>query len=613
MTSDPAAADTLGPRIYAALRELFGYDEFRPHQENIVRTLVAGRDAFVVMPTGGGKSLCYQLPARLRKGTALVVSPLISLMKDQVDAAKANGFSAAFLNSSQEPAERREVARAVRAGELELLYISPERFAVEGFADFLRSCALSLVAIDEAHCISEWGHDFRPDYLALGQLVQLFPELPIAAFTATATLRVQQDIITRLGLREPLLVRASFNRPNLFYRVVAKHEVNGQILAAVRQHDGEAGIVYRTTRAAVEETAAYLEGHDIKVRPYHAGLADDVRAANQEAFNRDQVQVVVATIAFGMGIDKSNVRYVVHGDLPKNIEGYYQETGRSGRDGDPAECLLLFSYGDIAKHRFFIDKMEDLAEQKRAQRSLADVVAYAGAHVCRRRQLLGYFGETFAADNCGCCDVCTGQVARSEATREAQMILSAIVRTGERFGRGHVIDVVMGAATDRIFALGHDKLKTYGVGRERDKRYWGRVLDALLADGLLMVEGSEYPILVLGAEAREVLTGRREVFLSQEARPLRARKKKKGVVAVPASSGPEGACFERLRQLRYRLAQELGVPPYVIFTDRTLHEMARQHPVTNAELLRVPGVGSRKLAQFGPAFLTLLQADDRPA
>ena len=607
MTGSSEIADELGPRLYAALRELFGYDEFRPHQESIVRALVAGRDAFVVMPTGGGKSLCYQLPARLRDGTALVVSPLISLMKDQVDAARANGFAAAFLNSSQEASERREVVRSLQAGELDLLYISPERFALEGFADFLRACPLSMVAIDEAHCISEWGHDFRPDYLALGQLTRLFPELPIAAFTATATMRVQQDIIARLGLREPLLVRASFNRPNLFYRVVAKHSVNDQILAVVRQHEGEAGIVYRTTRAAVEETAAYLEEHDILARPYHAGLADEVRAANQEAFNRDQIQVVVATIAFGMGIDKSNVRFVVHGDLPKNIEGYYQETGRSGRDGDPAECLLLFSYGDMAKHRFFIDKIEDPAEQKRALRSLADVVAYAGAHVCRRRQLLGYFGETFAADNCGCCDVCTGQVARSEATREAQMILSAIVRTGERFGRGHIIDVVMGAATDRIFALGHDQLKTYGVGREHDKRHWGRVLDALLADGLIAMEGAEYPVLVLGAGAREVLSGQRAVYLTQEVKPLRARKKKKGAVSTLAATGPEGACFERLRQLRYRLAQELGVPPYVIFTDRTLHEMARQRPVTNAELLRVPGVGARKLTQFGPAFLTLLQ------
>jgi ATP-dependent DNA helicase RecQ len=334
-----------------------------------------------------------------------------------------------------------------------------------------------------------------------------------------------------------------------------------------------------------------------------------VRAANQEAFNRDQVQVVVATIAFGMGIDKSNVRYVVHGDLPKNIEGYYQETGRSGRDGDPAECLLLFSYGDLAKHRFFIEKIEDPAEQKRARRSLADVVAYAGAHVCRRRQLLGYFGETFATDNCGCCDVCTGQVARSEATREAQMILSAIVRTGERFGRGHIIDVVMGAATERIFALGHDQLKTYGVGREHDKRYWGRVLDALLADGLIAMEGAEYPVLVLGAEAREVLSGQRAVYLTEEAKPLR-RRRKKGAREEPVATGPAGELFERLRQLRYRLAQEMGVPPYVIFTDRTLHEMARQRPVTAAELLRVPGVGTRKLTQFGPTFLALITGDD---
>ena len=602
-------SDPLSAQLYAGLRELFGFGEFRPEQESIVRAIMARRDAFVVMPTGGGKSLCYQLPARLMEGTALVVSPLISLMKDQVDAANANGLRAAFLNSSQDAAARREAGRALRKGELDLLYISPERFALEGFADFLKSCRLSFVAIDEAHCISEWGHDFRPDYLALGKLIDLFPELPVAAFTATATFRVQQDIIARLRLRAPLLVRASFNRPNLFYRVKAKHSAHDQILDYILQHPGEAGIVYRTTRASVEETAAHLVEHGIKALPYHAGLDDEVRAANQEAFNKDEINVVVATIAFGMGIDKSNVRFVIHGDLPKNIEGYYQETGRGGRDGDPATCLLLFSYGDIPKIRFFIDKMDDPDEKKRTLRCLNDVVAYAANHVCRRRQLLGYFGETYPDPACGTCDICAGEVARTEATREAQMVLSAIVRTGERFGIGHIIDVVVGADTDRIRSLGHDQLKTYGVGRDRDKRYWRRVVDALLGAGLVEMAGNEYPTLALLPPAREVLGGRQQVYLTEEAPSVRRSKKKKKSSAAPdfAPSGSDAALFELLRQARYQMAKELGVPPYVIFTDRTLHEMARLRPTTPDHLLEISGVGASKLARFGQDFLALIK------
>jgi ATP-dependent DNA helicase RecQ len=600
------AGDPVGQRLHAALREVYGYSEFRPQQESIVRALLDGRDAFVVMPTGGGKSLCYQLPARLKEGTALVVSPLISLMKDQVDAANANGLSAAFLNSSQDAAARREVARALRAGELDLLYVSPERLAVEGFSDFLKQCRLSFIAVDEAHCISEWGHDFRPDYLALGQLTELFPALPVAAFTATATMKVQQDIITRLRLRDPLLVRASFNRPNLFYRVIAKHNPNDQIAAFIQRHEGESGIVYRTTRASVEETAAALKAGGIKALPYHAGLDDAVRVAHQEAFNRDEVQVVVATIAFGMGIDKSNVRYVIHGDLPKNIEGYYQETGRGGRDGDPAQCLLLFSYGDIPKLRFFMDKIEDEAERRRAVKSLNDVVAYASAHVCRRKQLLGYFGEAYDEPACGGCDICAGDVARTEATREAQMVLSAIARTGERFGTGHILDVVTGANTERIRAFGHDQLKTYGVGRDRDKRFWRRVVDALLAGGHVEMAEGEYPVLLMGPSARAVLTGQQQVYLTEERTPLRKRKKK-GAQDVLFASGPDGALFEQLRKLRHQLAQELGVPAYVVFTDRTLHEMARLRPTTPDEMLNVSGVGARKLSQFATPFLTLLK------
>ena len=445
-------------RLHEALQNIFGFPDFRPNQREIVEAVLGGRDAFVVMPTGGGKSLCYQLPAHLQAGTCLVVSPLISLMKDQVDAAVANGLRAAFLNSSLESDARREVISALRRSELDLLYVSPERFAMEGFADLLKACRLSFVAIDEAHCISEWGHDFRPDYLALGGLTEQFPGLPVAAFTATATLKVQEDIVRRLKLRDPLKVRASFNRPNLYYAVESKTDVQRQLLRFVLGRPAEAGIIYRTTRKSVEETADYLREHKIRALPYHAGLEDAVRAANQEAFNRDEVNVIVATIAFGMGIDKSNVRYVVHADLPKNIEGYYQETGRSGRDGDPAHCLLLFGYGDIPKIRHFFDQIEDPGEKQRAERSLYDVVNYASTHACRRRRLLAYFGEALPDVACGACDVCTGRVARVEATRDAQIALSAIARTGQRFGVNHIIDVITGARTDRIRALGHDQV-----------------------------------------------------------------------------------------------------------------------------------------------------------
>jgi len=590
-------------RLYATLREVFGFSEFRPNQREIVEALLAGRDAFVVMPTGGGKSLCYQLPARLLDGTCLVVSPLISLMKDQVDAAVANGLRAAFLNSSQDAAAHRDVIRALRDGELDLLYVSPERFALDGFTDLLKSCLLSFVAVDEAHCISEWGHDFRPDYLSLGTLTETFPGVPVAAFTATATPKVQDDIVRRLQLRAPLLVRASFNRQNLHYAVQPKTDPRRQILRFVQDRPGQAGIVYRTTRKSVEETAAFLRAHQVRALPYHAGLADEERAAHQEAFNRDQVEVIVATIAFGMGIDKSNVRYVLHGDLPKNIEGYYQETGRSGRDGDPAHCLLLFGYGDVPRIRHFFDQIEDPAERKRAERCLYDVVSYATTHACRRRQLLGYFGETYPDPACGACDVCTGAVARVDATRDAQILLSAVARTGQRFGGQHVIAVVMGADTERMRALGHDQLKTYGVGRDRDQRHWRRVLDTLLAQGLLALSEGEFPTLRLTASAQPVLEGTAPVhMLEAPPEPTRRRGRKKAVAGPP-----DDPMFEKLRALRYQLATELGVPPFVVFNDRTLHEMARARPTTSDALLEISGVGATKLARFGEAFLAVLR------
>jgi ATP-dependent DNA helicase RecQ len=427
------------------LRTVFGFQAFRPNQEDIVKSILQGKDVFAVMPTGGGKSLCYQLPAQMREGTAVIISPLISLMKDQVDAARENGIPAAFVNSSMTPQEMSDIYRSLKGNTIKLLYIAPERFAMSRFLDTLKTLPISLFAIDEAHCVSEWGHDFRPDYLSLSLIPREFPDVPVAAFTATATLRVQEDIINRIGLRSPFIVRASFDRENLFYRVEQKSKVESQILDFLRDQRGQPGIIYRTTRDAVTRMAGFLAAKGIKALPYHAGLSSEERTANQEAFNQDEAQVVVATIAFGMGIDKSNVRFVLHADLPKNLESYYQETGRAGRDGEPAHCLLLFGRGDIPKVRFFIDKIEDDHERSIALQKLNGVVEYASHNVCRRRQLLGFFGEDYHGDNCGGCDICTGSVEQIDITMDVQIIMSAVSRTGQRFGIGHVVDVVTGA------------------------------------------------------------------------------------------------------------------------------------------------------------------------
>ena len=582
------------------LRNVFGFHSFRPHQEEIVRAILGHRDAFVVMPTGGGKSLCYQLPAHIMPGTCMVISPLISLMKDQVDAAAAIGLDAACLNSSMTGPQRSQVQRQLTAGELALIYVSPERFAMADFIDTLRNIKLSFVAIDEAHCISEWGHDFRPDYLNLSQIVEEFPEVPVAAFTATATRRVQKDIIARLGLRSPHLVRASFNRPNLFYKVVPKQKAGVQILKHVQEHAGEPGIVYRTTRRNVVETADMLTEHGIKALPYHAGLDDEIRTANQDAFNRDEAEVIVATIAFGMGIDKSNVRYVLHGDLPKNVESYYQETGRSGRDGEPAHCLLLFGYGDIPKIRFFIDQMTDENEKQHAIRCLNDMVHYATVYVCRRKQLLQYFGEKYEDKNCGTCDICAGEIDRVDATRDAQIVLSAIARTGQRFGINYIADIITGAGTQRIRQSGHDQIKTYGVGKDKAKRHWRVIIDNLLARELIAQSDGQYPVLQMQPEARDVLFGDTKVFVLQTTKVASKRK-------APEAGPYSEELFQVLRQVRKRLAAGQNVPPYVVFSDRTLHEMARSFPRTESDMMLISGVGKIKLARYGPVFIAAIR------
>ena len=587
------------PAAHNTLRAVFGFESFRPNQETIVRNILGKKDVFAVMPTGGGKSLCYQLPALLMEGTAIIISPLISLMKDQVDAAKENGIAAAFMNSSLDQQEISGIYRKLKSAQVKLLYIAPERFAMPQFIETLKQVPLSLFAIDEAHCISEWGHDFRPDYLGLSTIPSLFPEVPIAAFTATATEKVQQDIIRKLGLRTPHVVRASFNRPNLFYQVLQKTELVVQLREFLKDHEGESGIIYRTTRDAVTATATSLASCGIKALPYHAGLSTEEREKNQEAFNKDEVPVIVATIAFGMGIDKSNVRFVVHADLPRHIEAYYQETGRAGRDGEPALCLLYFSRGDIPKIRYFIDKMEDEAERAIAMEKLNQTVRFASHNVCRRKQLLSFFGEAYPEENCRACDICIGSAKQVDISLDARILMSAMARTNERFGIVHIIDIVTGADTGRIRELGHHEIKTFGAGRDKDKNHWRFIVNELLAQELIRQDGDRYPVLKLTPKGAAVLTGKEEVFgLKREDVKAKERRRK------TADEGSfDEVLFERLRIVRKRIAGANHVPPYVIFSDKTLHEMCRHFPKTASDMRRISGVGDVKLERYGEEFL----------
>jgi ATP-dependent DNA helicase RecQ len=590
--------------VFDTLKKVFGFQSFRPDQEEIITCILDKKDVFAVMPTGGGKSLCYQLPAKMMKGTTVVISPLISLMKDQVDAALENGISAAFINSSLAHEETSSVFRRLRNNSLDLLYIAPERFALPGFLETLKTVPISFFAVDEAHCISEWGHDFRPDYLSLSNITKTFPETPVTAFTATATQKVQNDIISKLALRSPFTVRASFNRPNLFYRVESKRELKPQVLDIIRKYSGEPGIIYRTTRDSVTAMADILKGNGIKALPYHAGLTQEERKTNQEAFNRDEVHVITATIAFGMGIDKSNVRFVIHADLPKNIEGYYQETGRAGRDGEPAECVLFFGREDIPKIKYFIDQVPDEGERAVAADKLNQMIRYASHNVCRRRQLLGYFGEQYQDKNCGTCDICTGTVEKVDVTTDAQILMSAMSRTEQRFGTMHIIDIVTGADTKRIRELEHDKIRTYGAGKDRDKNHWRFIVDELLAQDVIHQDGDRYPVLKLTEKGKKVLFGNEKVSALKREGPKKKQRAGKG----SAFEQYDEALFERLRSLRKELADKQGVPPYIVFSDKTLHEMCRHYPAALPDIAGITGVGAAKLERYGDDFIKEIKA-----
>jgi ATP-dependent DNA helicase RecQ len=584
------------------LKATFGYSSFRPLQREICEATLAGRDVFALLPTGGGKSLCFQLPALARPGLTLVVSPLIALMKDQVDALQATGVAATFLNSTLEADEARSRLRGLHRGEYKLLYVAPERLMLEGWADNLLNWNVSCLAIDEAHCVSEWGHDFRPEYRQLAKLRKLLPDVPVMALTATATARVRTDILTHLKLRDPEIFVASFNRPNLTYRVIPKDQPLKQIIDFVRKREHESGIVYCATRATTERVADALAGRGFSARAYHAGLDADERARNQEDFLRDDTRIVCATIAFGMGINKPNVRWIIHHDLPKNIEGYYQETGRAGRDGLPGDCLLLFSAGDIAKQTHFIDEITDDHEQQVARTQLRQMVHYAESGGCRRTELLAYFGESFPLDNCGACDNCLEPRETYDGTIVAQKFLSCIYRIvqNSRFsvGMNHVVEVLTGADTEKIRRWGHDRLTTYGIGGELSRPQWAAVGRELMRLGYVAVAEGEFATLELTEEGLAVLRERTPITLTK---PIAVPKAKR-VVRREGDIECDEILFDRLRTLRRTLADERGVPAYIVFGDATLRAMARYYPATIAEMDGIPGVGEKKRAEFGEAF-----------
>jgi len=583
-------------KIESTLKKTFGFKKFRSHQKEIISQILSGNDVFASLPTGGGKSICYQLPALHFEGITIVLSPLVALMKDQVDGANEYGIGAYCLNSSLNPKETAAVYSALENNRVKLLYISPERFAIDGFMDNLKRFTVSFVAVDEAHCVSEWGHDFRPDYLSLSRIREHFPTAVIAAFTATATVKVQEDIISLLRLNNPYTVRASFNRKELYYRILPKNGANKQICDFIKKHKKQQGIVYRLSRADVEKTAAYLSEKGIKALPYHAGLSTKIREKNQNLFNRDEVEVIVATIAFGMGIDKSNIRYVIHGDLPKSIEGYYQETGRAGRDGLNSECLLLYGAGDISKIHYFIDKMTDEKEKIRANRNLNNMASLASVNVCRRKQILEYFNEAYN-DNCGSCDICNGEAEQIDGTVDAQKILSAIIRTNQVFGITHVIDIVRGADTEKIRKFGHQELKTWGVGKDKSKNWWRSIINELLGQKFIYQDRDNYNSLKLNNSGAEILYGRAPfiVLMKKETR----QEEKLSFREVDYDE----KLFSLLKDVRRDIAKVKGLPPYIVFSDKTLKEMSSLKPDDEPAMLRVSGVGSRKMEQYGYLFL----------
>lgn len=588
------SADNL--TMYKTLQKYFGYTSFYPLQEDIIKEVLSQRDVFVLMPTGGGKSLCYQLPALLFDGVTIVISPLIALMKDQVDGLLANGISATFINSSLNYSEIEARKRSLVKNEVKILYIAPERLVMPEFLQFLQGFRISLFAIDESHCISEWGHDFRPEYRQLNILKEKFPHAPIMALTATATPIVQKDIISQLKLPDCTVFKASFNRKNLYYQIKPKDNPYHQILHYLKDRKKDSGIIYCQSRKAVESLAQSLQAQGYRALPYHAGLAPEIRTENQERFIHDDAEIIVATIAFGMGIDKPDVRYVIHYDLPKSIEGYYQETGRAGRDGLKSDCILFFSYADKFKIEHFIHQKEDEKEKQAALRQLRELIHYCEGNICRRELLLKYFGEEYAEPGCGNCDVCLEPKERFDGTVAAQKILSCVYRTGERFGINYVIDVLQGSKNQKIVQNRHDAIKTHGVGKEYSKSQWLSFVRELIQLGYVKLDGDEYPILKLNEKSRSVLLQNEKVYLTKPEEPILTRKDKN-------DGDYDRALFEHLRNLRKTIADKELVPPYVIFHDTSLKEMSTYYPQNLHDFRKVGGVGEQKLHKYGEIFL----------
>ena len=595
-----------------ALERYWGYTSFRPLQREAMATILTGRDSTVVLPTGGGKSLCFQAPALIRDGLAVVVSPLISLMKDQVDTLVGNGVPAACYNSSLATDHKASVLAGLRAGRYRLLYVSPERLVGDGADAFIRmltGCNVSFVAIDEAHCISQWGHDFRPEYRQLGRLRSMLPAISLHAFTATATARVRRDIADQLGLINPLELVGSFDRPNLIYRVLARANLKRQLMDVLSRHRRQAGIIYCTSRREVDALAAWLREQGSRALPYHAGLPDEERSRHQDAFLEEEADVIVATVAFGMGIDRSDVRFVVHAGAPQSLEHYQQESGRAGRDGLEAECILVYSTADFMKWRVMLERNGELTDASR--RLLRDIERYAASVTCRHRSLVSYFGEKYAKEDCGACDYCLEEL---ETTQEpivvARKVLSCVARVGQRFGVAHVANVLCGSETEQITARHHHQLTTFGLLRDSTTAEVRGYIEQLIAHGYLRQTDDAFPVVVLTKRGVELLkdpTTHPDLVLARQRRPVKGRVEKRSRIESDSWQDVDRELFERLRGVRLQIARARGVPPYVIFHDTTLREMARVRPKTIDELHGIRGIGARKAEDLGETFLAAIR------
>ena len=605
-------ADTI-QSAQALLRRVYGYPEFRPGQLDVIESVLDGHDSLVLMPTGGGKSLCYQIPAILRPGVGIVISPLIALMQDQVQALRQFGVAAAFLNSSVPFHEQREIEAALRRGELDLLYLAPERLLSEeaGTLELLRTLEVALIAIDEAHCVSQWGHDFRQDYLGLHVLAEHFPGVPRMALTATADVRTRGEIISRLALNEPRRFISGFDRPNICYRVQVKGSPGANLQAFLEGHRDEAGIVYCLSRRKVEETAQQLQKAGFDALPYHAGLSSELRRQHQNRFQRDDAVVIVATVAFGMGIDKPDVRFVAHTDLPKSVEAYYQETGRAGRDGLPADAWMSYGLQDVVRLRQMADQSEADEQHKRIERSRLDaLLGWCEVTRCRRVALLSYFGEDYAGP-CGNCDICLNPPKTWDGTVAAQKFLSCVHRTGERFGAAHVIDVLRGKDTAKVRQHRHQRLSTYGIGADVSDRQWRSVARQVVVRGFARVEAERFGALMLTPEARPLLRGEERLELREEARIGKPKRNASASSQADALGADDEPLWQALKARRMELADEAGVPPYVIFHDATLKAFVHARPDSQAAMLALHGVGETKLKRYGEAMLEIIALHPR--